>query len=445
MKRMIASFMLATMLVGCLAGCGSSTETTTSQTDTADAAQEVTTEADSTSTDESAAESTEDKETVELNYLTWRSQDGKHPENLIAAFEDKYPYIKVNYQVIKNKDEYAQAQQVRLLSGADMDLCDIDPTTAQEYIEAGYLLDLTGSDYLNNYLEGSLDGITADGKTYGIAGAINLIGVYYNKTMFEENGIKVPTNYQEYMDAMEAFKQLGMYSAANGGKDGWPTEFDVYTFFHDLMIRDVDIFSKVDAGEVKYTDPIFQDVFDKIETYYKSGYVDPDFLSYTGDDAVNLFVNQKVPMLVQGEWQATVFDDIDLDFEMGVFPVPAESADEVVVPVSVGNYVSGITTTEHPEEVKLFLEFMSSEEGASLTANGMTAFSPVKGVGLEGESKVSLFNSLLNEEKSVPFFYSCQNATDNSEMLKLLQELSLGTIDASELTASLQEYHDSNN
>lgn len=442
MKRAIACLVCAAMIAGCLAGCGSKNNSSSNTNDTSSAQTETVQEDTSSQTE--AVQKEDSGETVELNYLTWRSQEGRHPENLIAAFEKKYPNIKVNYQVIKNKDEYAQAQQVRLLSGADMDLCDIDPTTAAEYIEAGYLLDLTGAEYLDNYLEGSLDGISADGKTYGVAGAINLIGVYYNKNLFEENGIAVPTNYKEYMDAMEAFKQLGMYSAANGGKDGWPVEFDVYTFFHDLMIRDVDIFSKVDSGEVKYTDAVFQDVFDKIEAYYKSGYVDPDCLSYTGDDAVTLFVNQKVPMLIQGEWQATVFDDIDLDFEIGVFPVPAESTDEVVVPVSVGNYVSGISTTEHPEEVKLFLEFMSSPEGASLTANGMTTFSPIKGVELEGESKVSLFNSLLNEEKSVPFFYSCQNASDNSEMLRLLQELSLGTINASELTASLQEHHDSN-
>lgn len=441
MKRKLAGLMCAVMLAGCLAGCGSSntSQETTDTTETEAAVEETAAGEEAEST-----ESTDSGETVEINYLTWRSQDGRHPENLIAAFEEKYPNIKVNYQVIKNKDEYAQAQQVRLLSGADLDLCDIDPTTADEYIEAGYLIDITGSDYLDNYLEGSLDGISADGKTYGVAGAINLIGVYYNKDLFEANNIAVPTNYKEYMEALEAFKQLGMYSAANGGKDGWPVEFDVYTFFHDLMIRDVDIFSKVDSGEVKYTDEVFQEVFDKIEAYYQAGYVDPDCLSYTGDDAVTLFVNQKVPMLIQGEWQATVFDDIDLEFEMGVFPIPAESTDEVVVPVSVGNYISGITSTKHPEEVKLFLEFMSSAEGASLTANGMTTFSPIKGVELEGESKVSLFNSLLNEEKSVPFFYSCQNATDNSEMLRLLQELSLGTITASELTESLQEYHDSN-
>lgn len=430
MKKTMAMLMSASVLAGCLAGCAQTTAPST----TAESASQT------TASTTAAAEG----ETVELNYLTWRSQPGRHPENLIAAFEEKYPNIKVNYQVVKNKDEYAQAQQVRLLSGTDMDVCDIDPTTADEYIDAGYLLDLTGADYLGNYMETSLDGITKDDKVYGIAGAVNLIGVYYNKDLFEANGIAVPTNYTEYMAAMETFKNAGMYSAANGCKDGWPVEFDVYTFFHDLMIRDPDIFDKVDSGEVKYTDEIFQQVFDKAETYYKAGYVDPDCLSYTGDDAVTLLVTQKVPMLVQGEWQAAVFDDIDLDFELGVFPMYAESTDEVVVPVSVGNYVSGVASTEHPEEVKQFLAFMSSPEGATLTANGMTAFSPIQGVALEGDSSIGLFNDLMNEEKSVPFFYSCQDAADNSEMLKLLQELCLGTIDSKQLTASLQEYHDSN-
>ena len=375
---------------------------------------------------------------MEINYLTYRSQADRHPEKLIEEFEKQNPNIKVNYQIVKNLDEYLKAQQVRMLSGTDIDVTTVRPESIEDYVEAGYLMDITGNEYLENYKDGMLNNITIDGKVYGIADAINLIGIYYNKDMFEENGIKVPENYTEFMEACDAFKEKGFYCMANGCKDGWPISFDIYTYMHDLMVKDPEIFEKANVGEISYTDDVFVEAFNKINDFYDAGYLSPDSMSFTGDDAVALFVKEEIPMLCQGEWQATVFDDAELDFELGVFPIPVESTDEVVIPVSVGSYNAGVSSTKHPEEVNKFLEFMSTQEGASITANQMKAFSPVKGVELEGDSAMNLFNAFL-EEKSVDFFYSSQNAEDNSEFNKLLQEMFLDVITPDELAQRLAD------
>ena len=419
MKRAVAVLLSAALAVTTLAGCGGGESKEKKEEDGGKGSDKV----------------------VEINYYTYRSQADRHPEKLIEEFEKQNPGIKVNYQIVKNLDEYLKAQQVRMLSGTDIDVTTVRPEGIADYIDAGYLMDITGNEYLNNYKEGMLDKITRDGKVYGIADAINLIGVYYNKDMFKENNIKVPENYKEFMEACEAFKEKGFYSMANGCKDGWPINFDIYTYMHDLIVKDPEIFEKANRGEVAYTDPVFVDAFKKIDNFYNAGYLSPDSMSFTGDDAVALFVGEKIPMLCQGEWQATVFDDADLDFELGVFPIPVESTDETVIPVSVGSYNAGVSSTKHPEEVNKFLEFMSTQEGASITANQMKSFSPVEGVELEGDSAMNLFNPFLTE-KSVDFFYSSQNAEDNSELDKLLQEMFLDVITPEELAQSLADCRD---
>lgn len=416
MKRAAAVLLSAALAVTTLAGCGGS----------------------QTEDKKDAKGGKGSDQVVEINYFTYRSQADRHPEKLIEAFEKQNPDIKVNYQVVKNLDEYLKAQQVRMLSGTDIDVTTVRPESIADYVDAGYLMDISGEEYLNNYKEGMLDKITVDGKVYGIADAINLIGVYYNKDMFEDNNIKVPENYKEFMDACEAFKEKGFYSMANGCKDGWPINFDIYTYLHDLIVKDPEIFEKANRGEVSYTDPVFLDAFKKIDNFYNAGYLSPDSMSFTGDDAVALFVGEKIPMLCQGEWQATVFDDAELDFELGVFPIPVESTDETVIPVSVGSYNAGVSSTKHPEEVNKFLEFMSTQEGASITANQMKSFSPVEGVELGGDSAMNLFNPLL-QEKSADFFYSSQNAEDNSELDKLLQEMFLDVITPEELAQKLAD------
>lgn len=433
--RMLSALLAAALLGATLSGCSGGEDSASA----ADSTASVSTQAESAASEADSASG----EVVEINYLTWRNRPDIYPESLIEAFEAENPNIKVNYQVVKNTDEFLQAQQVRLLSGTDIDVTSVRPESMADYVEAGYLLDLTGADYLDNYMESTLGNATIDGKVYGVPGAINLIGVYYNKDMFEEYGIKVPTNWDEFIAAMEAFKAQGIYSLASGYKDGWPTEFDVYNFFHDLMIRDPDIFKKVNSGEVKYTDEIFLDTFRKIDEFYKAGYILPDCLSLTGADIDPLFIGQQIPMVINGEWGAATYDAVDLEFELGLLPLYVESTQDLYAATTVGNYECGVASTKHPEEVKKFLEFMSTQQGASITANDLTAFSPVKGVTLETDSCISMFNDML-DMPSVDFFYSQQRADDNSEMIRLLQEMFLQSITPEELAQSLQESHDAN-
>lgn len=420
MKRTVASILAASLLGMSLVGCGSGE-----------------------GSEKAAADQPQNDEVVEINYLTWRSRPGTHPENLIAEFEKQNPNIKVIPQVVKDNDQFQQAQQMRLLGGTEIDVTSVTPSNLKTLVEEGYLVSLDGEPYLENYVPGTLDSATVDGKVYGVPGAINIIGVIYNKTMFDQLGIEIPKTFSEFEDACEKIKAAGITPLINGEKESWQVEMDTYPFFHDLMLQDSEIFDKANTGEVKYTDPIFQDMFAQIEAFYKKGYLHPDILSLNGSDALQLFVTGQAAMMIHGEWAAQPLDEAKPDFEVGVFQVPPIHATVSKAPVTVSNFECLVSSSKHPEEAKKFLEFVSEKEGATMVMNGLSAFSAVKGVQMEGETYLNLFSPLL-EGESVDFFYSRQNPADNSEMLKLLQELQLGMITSTELCEELQAFHDAN-
>ena len=61
-----------------------------------------------------------------------------------------------------------------------------------------------------------------DGHIYAVPMEQDLMGVYYNKTLFEKNGIAIPTTYAGFLAAADKFKKAGIIPIAFGNRDRWP-------------------------------------------------------------------------------------------------------------------------------------------------------------------------------------------------------------------------------
>jgi raffinose/stachyose/melibiose transport system substrate-binding protein len=379
-------------------------------------------------------------EAVNLTMFTWCYPQGDEMEAMIADFEAQNPGVTLDIQTHSGVDEYLQAQKIRLLSGESIDLTSLRPETVADYVEAGYIRDITGADFLSAYTQDQLANLTYDGRVYGIPGAVNLIACLYNKDMFAEYGVEVPKTWDEFIAVLDTFLEAGIVPMANGGKDVWPMEFDIYPFIHSLYVNDPDIFGKLDRGEMAYTDEIWLDAFRDIEAFYQKGYILPDVLSLSMEDVVSMFGAGDFPILLHGEWACLTLPDADPAFEVGVFPFPYPNmGDETVIPITIGNYDVVAANSAHPEEAMKFLEFFSTPEGAQHVMNVRRVFTliPVEGAEALGPY-TGLWTGLL-DMPFVDFFYSVQRPSANAAMLKGLQELFLGTIDAGQLAANVQE------
>ena len=440
-KNLLSSLIVVVCLVVAvslfLAGC----KTTTTETTAAETTAVVTTAAETT------AVATTSGEKVEINYMTWRTGVEGFDTALVSAFEAKNPNIKVNFQGITGVEEYVQAQKTRLLTPGVLDVMSIRAETIEDYVKAGYLADLTGQTFLSNVIDAGLKKGTIDGKTYAVGSSVNLVGVWYNKDAFDKAKISIPKNWEEFISACDKFLDSGYKEVlANGGLDVWPMEFDIYPFMNKLIIEDPLIFQKVKSGEIKYTDPIFVDTFKAIDEFYKKGYVSKDVLSIGYTDSVNFFLNNKIPMQIEGEWYGSAIKsalgDAQPSFNIGVFPMPNPGIDDTIVSADIGIYEAVIESSTHKAEAMKFMEFLCSTEGSQIIADYMGGFTPVKGVQVS-DSLAKLFQPLL-DYKSVPFWYSGEMSTNAiNEFSKGLQDLFAKKITPEQLAERVQTAEES--
>lgn len=82
-----------------------------------------------------------------------------------------------------------------------------------------YLYDLSSTDIASSFYSVYLDNYTtADGQVYWLPGCAAIEGVMANRTLFEENGIDLPTDYASFVEACEKFTALGIRPYASDYK-----------------------------------------------------------------------------------------------------------------------------------------------------------------------------------------------------------------------------------
>ena len=145
-------------------------------------------------------------------------------ETFNDQFEEKYPNVTVDMSVV-NANDLSTVTQTRLTAN-DVDVVDmfaftnaaqpymvnVDPPNWQTLIEADYPLDLTGQPFLDNYYpSANADAGTYNDKVYQInLGTVCYSGLYYNKSLFTEYDVAVPTTWDELVTACETFTADGI-------------------------------------------------------------------------------------------------------------------------------------------------------------------------------------------------------------------------------------------
>lgn len=438
MKRLSYLLFVFVILLSLLAGCSGSSDKDKESTSTKSTDKISETEVSATSTPVAK------KLGGEISYMTWAFNTEKNfPQSQMELFNKIHPDVKVNVGTFSGVDEYLKAQKVRLMSNDGVDVMALRSESLSDYVKSGYLEDLTGKPFLKNFNEEYFKQFSVDGKVYSIPGTLDLIGVWYNKDLFKKLNLSVPKTWTAFLDACEKIKASGVNPLMNGGKDSWPMEFDVYPFIQSIYVKDPDIFTKLDKGEAKYTDPQWIDAFQKIIDFYKKGYVAKECLAMGFDQSAQLFDQGKTAMLIQGEWagQALVDATKKPTFDYGVFALP-HSDEEIVVPVSIGSTIGVNAKSKNKEAAMALLEFLASDLESSKLMNASSGnFSPVKGMPIGDKPAAADWQELL-KMKSNNFWYNVQYTGANAEILKQFQTAFAGKTNAQDMAKAMQAVQD---
>ena len=315
-----------------------------------------------------------------------------------AEFEANHPNVTVDMSVV-NANDLSTVTQTRLTAN-DVDVVDmfaftnaaqpymnnVDPPNWQTLIEAGYLMDLTGQPFLDNYYESAIqDAGTYDGKVYQInLGTVCYSGIYYNKDLFVEYGVEVPTTWDQLVTACETFNENGIPCMTAGGKDGWPIFVGAYGLIGAIYPDQEALVEGLWTESIKWTDDKAMEMWEKMQVYAQD-MMEEGASGIAGDAAPGRFASGAVAMFSGGTWYASAIEAAEPAFDWGYIPFPG-SDDPADNQYLFGKYDQGWVIAENSpnkDTALMYLEEFSEPDNYADFVNTVGFFPTQPGVTLD--------------------------------------------------------------
>jgi multiple sugar transport system substrate-binding protein len=153
---------------------------------------------------------------VTIHVLTMDQAGIKNSEvdQIASQFEAQNPDIKVSMEYVGYDYVHDKITTGMAANPPAYDAAMIDVIWPDEFIKAGYLLDVTNRvtpDMKANMFPASWNGVTRNGKIYGMPWLMDVKYFMYNKDMLQKAGIaNPPTTWEEMVDQAKVIKQKGI-------------------------------------------------------------------------------------------------------------------------------------------------------------------------------------------------------------------------------------------
>ena len=321
-----------------------------------------------------------------VSLWTW-SPITRTAEKMIDAFEKANPDITIDYTNYNYNPEYLQALSAASASDNLADIVGLQPgSLTQTYSD--YLIDLSdyakaewGDDWTSVYDNvtqsqlqlGNKDG---DDGHYILPIETQYIYVEYNKTLFEQLGLKVPTTYDELVEVSKTLRDNGYAPLFFGGADGW--QHVNLLLMCTSQISDT-LFDECQNGEKAWTCDEMKQAMTNYKKLFDDGVMQDGSLSSTSySDGTTLFLAGQAGMMLLGSWWAQEYTSEDVsdavanwDYDYFYLPALEEGLSDSKAIGGV-DFGYGITKNcENPDLAWKALVSFATGEGAQEIANDM--------------------------------------------------------------------------
>ncbi len=249
------------------------------------------------------------------------------------AFNKKYPNVKVNFTAVPNEN-YNASKSSRLTAGS-ADIVIANPKEVPSYVpadnagddarlaEAGGFVDLTNEPFIKNFTPTVMDQTKFKDKNYTVpTGLSYYTGMMYNKKIFADNGLEIPTTWSEFTKACDQLKAKGITPLGIAGKDsaGLNMLGLVQSTYPTAQAKE-DLAKGLYENTVKLNEGDPLEVLQKLQTIY--GYAQPNFAGVNYATMTSDFVKGKYAMMADGTWNTATLEQAGGDsFDFGYFPLP---------------------------------------------------------------------------------------------------------------------------
>ncbi len=303
-------------------------------------------------------------------------------------------------------------------------------------------LDVT-EDMKNKMVNGALTNVTYDGKVYGLPFFLSCGALFINTELFDKNGVKAPTTWEELLTAVKTFKSKGITPMAVSGKDKWT----IAMYFDVMALRAAgpEKVTKTLTKKGSFKDPEFLNAANRFKELIDAGAFSKGAAGVSNDEAEVPFFDGKIPMMFKGSWTAGKAGSKDSKVAGKIKAISFPS-----IPGGLGNpkqFTGGAVdavmvsaNSKNKEEAlkfqKYFAENMSKE--SYLSGASMPVWKTEVDTSKLNPSLVDVVNLTKDAESFTIWWDTLLAGKDTETYLNSLQELFMGSKTPQQFVDSLQ-------
>lgn len=293
-------------------------------------------------------------------------------DQIYADFTEQNPNITIRREVVQTQ-QMQQTANTALASGTGPDVIFYDAGAGYAGVlaEAGLItpLDAMAEQYgwLDRFPEQTLGATSIDGTLYGLPLQVDLIGMYYNQTLLEQEGFAIPQTVEELKTLCQEASDAGYVPMAFADNPGWQA-FHQFSMMTTNMIGPDALQALLYENQGSWDSP---EIVEAINTYFvelkDAGCFSEDANALTQDDALAMFLSGQSLMFPTGSWEIQNFtgEQVPEGTEITMMPFPEPEGGQGSYWVSgVGSAYYISANSEYQEEAGQFLDYLFSPETA---------------------------------------------------------------------------------
>lgn len=327
--------------------------------------------------------SSKNNSVTEIEIVQYKPEASNYFKMVEKAFNETHDNI---HLTINSPNDAAAILRTRFIREDYPDIVGIGGDIEYSYyVDAQILADVSNykglSDIKQVYrdIDESLELVPTDG-TFAVPYMANAAGILYNKNLFEQNGWKIPTNWNELIALCEEIKKTDILPFYFGFKDTWSCLAPWNAIA--VGLTETDTVKKVNKGETTFTKE-YAETAEKYLSLLQYGPSSP--FAYSYNDACTAFARGESAMYPIGSYAVPQILSVNPDMNIDSFVMPAsDSSDGNTLNSGIDLQFCVTETCENKEAAYEVLDFLFEDENIQAYAGAQNSI-PCK----EGDFKLA--------------------------------------------------------
>jgi len=291
---------------------------------------------------------------------------------LIAAFEKANPDITVKFDTKPQGTDGDNLVKTRLSTGEMADVFNYNSGSLMQALNPdNTLVDLSKESWAKDVDPQFTKVVSTDKGMYGAPFGTSFGGaVLYNKKVYADLGLSVPTTWADFISNSEKIKDAGIAPIIQTYGDTWTSQLFVLGDFANITAQQKNWATQYTKHKESYADQPALAGFQHLQEGKDKDLYNEDYASATQANGLKMLAEGKgaqYPMLTNAI-SAIQQDSPDAVNDIGAFALPAENADDTNLTIWEPNglYIPKTTTGDKLAAAKKFVAFANSSEGCKV-------------------------------------------------------------------------------